>query len=224
MKFYGLSDTLNSLSEELYFYNNDKLISKAVLFSQNSDTAVKEIKYNTRNKVSSINYYKLGKHGRDNEYSIEFSYNERGQLTLEEYKGMPGKVSYSFNYSSKGLLIEQKIYQTSDIRKITFEYDSLGRLSRKDEMENYIIYKYWQGLLVREEVYNKRDELSYEVLYKYENGLNVFVDNGASLQKNIYVNGKLHKRKEVYNRGRDEICGTGPLSDPSSIQVYEYYE
>lgn len=221
---YSLSDTLNMLSEEVYKYDQNKLLSKTFIVSLNADTTVKEYKYNSLNKISGINYYKLVKHIKANQYSVEFSYNDKGQLSYEEVKNIPGSDSYAFTYNALGQMIEQKIYRKSEIQKITFEYDSLGQLSRMDDLTNAIEYIYWKGLLISEVVYDKLNRHQYEVLYSYDNGLLTKVDRPNWIQKNTYNKRKLFKQKDILNRVGISDCGADSAPDPSSLKVFEYYD
>lgn len=224
IKSYSMSDTLNMLSEEVYMYDGNKLISKAFSVSLNADTMVKEYAYNAQNKISPINYYRLVKHIKEGEYSVKFSYNDKGQLSYEEFKNNPGSDNYSFKYNDQGQMIEQKIYRKDDIQKITFEYDSLGQLSRMEDLTNTAEYSYWKGLLVSEIVYSKYNGNGHEVLYSYENGLLTIVDHLNWMQKSLYEKGKLYKQWDILKRSEISMCGLYTMPNLSLLKVFEYYE
>lgn len=225
VKCYGLADTINALSEEYYFYDNIKQISKAITITAKGDSSIKEFVFNDKNRIIKINCYQLVKHEKENEFEIEFSYNNKGLLSYEEFKNKPGMDSYAFKYNEKGQLIEQKIYKKNDTQKITFDYDSLGQLKRSWNGLSNIEYVYWQGLLIKEMYLDKFNLSEFEILYSYENGLVTIIDRLTQIQKNIYLNGKLYKQKIIVDQAQMlPACGNDSFTDPSSLKVYEYYE
>lgn len=225
VQLYSLNDTLTMLDEEVYVYDKNKQPLKAISVSSKRDTSIREFVYNDQRKIARINYYNLVKHEKENEFAVEFSYNNNGLLSYEEFKNISGRDSYSFKYNSKDQLIEQKIYRQNDTRKITFEYDSLGQLKRRHDGVNTIEYAYWQGLLIKEMFLDAYNFSGFEILYSYENGLLTIIDRLNQIQKNTYLNRRLYKQKELVDRTKMiSDCGIDTSPDPSTLKVFEYYD
>lgn len=170
----------NKILKSNYYYDSKKRLIESEHFdSQNRLSGKEKFKYDDMG-----NYVESKHYGDDGtlDYVYIFTYDLSGNCIQEEvlYDGSYLAKKYSFKYDIKGNLIEEYLidkgsgtsYPSGDRRKMTIEYNSLGKKSKTT---------YYKAIgdnslkLLQEVIY---DEKGYEVSSNfYSNSFNSKLDN-----------------------------------------------
>lgn len=220
IKHYCQGDTLHSVFESFFYYDENNKLIKSVSYSDSSNKSVKEFEYNKKDLVSVIYQYELTANKKTNERKLIFTYDNSSQLTSEEYENFPNLPRQINNYNKKGQLVAKTIFGLNWKQEITFEYNKDGHLIEKCLGPNKIItYEYLNGILVKEVHHSRAYNAFSFIVYNYNNSglIESKKEKGKTIEKYIYKGGKLFQKWENY-------YGIDPcFSAPCCMQTLETY-
>jgi YD repeat-containing protein len=191
--------------------DSDLLIDKTVLTYDNekrlikSSSSTSETVYSYNKSGLLVSKKRTWIHSKAQEDTLTvYTYNSNNNLVYSETDNNP-KKSISYTYNKNGLLASQKDSLSNTL--YTYEYDNMYRLIKKYKNDTLAyIYRYI-GLNIFEEIHYEKDKTviksyDYDATYLL---VDIKVD-GNIIEKNIYLNEKLDKKKLFGNKSANNDC------------------